>query len=190
MPLSTIDPVPALIVVDLQAAVLSRPAVHPFEDIVARSAELAAAFRARAFPVVLVNVDSGAPGRSDAATTPPGMVFPAEALVLVPELDATDGDILITKHTWGAFNGTDLDERLRAIGVTQVFVTGVATTAGVESTARFAHELGYNVVLVTDAMTDRDLGAHEHTVSWVFPRIGETTTTAEVLAALPAAQSA
>ena len=63
-------------------------------------------------------------------------------------------------------------------------ITGIATTAGVESTARHAHELGYDVVLVTDAMTDRSLAHHEHSVSVVFPRLGEVTTSDEVLAAL------
>ena len=63
-------------------------------------------------------------------------------------------------------------------------ITGVATTAGVESTARAAYEHGYNVVTVTDAMTDRDLAAHDNSVRRVFPRIGETATTGEILAHL------
>jgi nicotinamidase-related amidase len=41
-------------------------------------------------------------------------------------------------------------------GVTQVFVTGVVTSGGVESTVRGAYDCGYNVVVVLDAMTDRD----------------------------------
>ena len=65
--------------------------------------------------------------------------------------------------------------------MTQVFLTGIATTAGVESTARNAHDHGYNVVLVIDAMTDRDADAHRNSVEKIFPRIGETTTTDEVL---------
>jgi nicotinamidase-related amidase len=74
-----------------------------------------------------------------------------------------------------------LDETLRQRGVTQVFLTGVATSLGVESTARSAYDHGYNVVLVVDAMTDRDAGAHRHSVEKIFPRLGETATTDDVL---------
>jgi nicotinamidase-related amidase len=55
---------------------------------------------------------------------------------------------------------------------------------GVESTARHAHELGYHVVLATDAMSDRDAEAHENSVSRIFPRLGETATTADILGLL------
>ena len=62
-----------------------------------------------------------------------------------------------------------------------MFLTGVATSTGVESTARSAYDLGYNVVLVIDAMTDRDAEAHRHSVEKIFPRLGETDTTDNVL---------
>jgi nicotinamidase-related amidase len=50
----------------------------------------------------------------------------------------------------------------------------------VESTARSAYDLGYNVAFVVDAMTDRDADAHNHCVEKIFP-LGETATTADVL---------
>ena len=87
----------------------------------------------------------------------------------------------MTKQTWGAFHNTDLDAQLKDRGVTEVVVTGVATTAGVESTARAAYEHGYNVVLATDAMTDTSAEAHANSVERIFPRLGETATTAEIL---------
>ena len=90
----------------------------------------------------------------------------------------------MTKRTWGAFHGTTLDEQLRARGVTQVVVTGVSTSAGVESTARSAHEHGYHVVLATDAMTDTSGDAHANSVERIFPRLGETGTTDEILEVL------
>jgi nicotinamidase-related amidase len=99
----------------------------------------------------------------------------------VPELDQQEGDILITKQRWGAFIGTSLDDDLRKRGVTQIFLTGIATTAGVESTGRSAYDFGYNVAFVVDAMTDRSIDAHEYCVEKLFPRIGETTTTDDVL---------
>ena len=65
--------------------------------------------------------------------------------------------------------------------MTQIVLAGIATSAGVESTARNAYDLGYHVVFATDAMTDRDADAHRHSVEKIFPRIGETDTTANVL---------
>jgi len=62
----------------------------------------------------------------------------------------------------------------------------VATSIGVESTARSAYDLGYNIVLVLDAMTDRSAEAHQFSVEKIFPRLGETTTTEEVLKQLAA----
>ncbi len=131
---------------------------------------------------MLVNVTGGAPGRTEAAR--PAGERPADWAELVPELDAQPDDLLITKRTWGAFTGTDLDARLRARGVTQVVLTGIATSVGVESTARSAHEHGYHVALVTDAMSDRDAQLHDHSVQRIFPRLGETATTDELLALL------
>jgi nicotinamidase-related amidase len=183
--LTTIDPKTALIVVDLQNAILAYPVVHPNSEIIARSAELAAAFRAHGLPVVLVNVAGGAPGRTE-TVRPAGSARPADAMEIVAELNQADTDHLVTKRTWGAFTGTDLDEYLKAEGVTQVVITGIATSAGVESTARHAHENGYNVTLATDAMTDRSREAHEHVVNQVFPRIGERGTAGEIIELLNA----
>ena len=60
-------------------------------------------------------------------------------------------------------------------------LAGIATSAGVESTARSAHDLGYHVALVVDAMTDRDTETHRYTMEKIFPRLGETGTTGDVL---------
>jgi nicotinamidase-related amidase len=87
----------------------------------------------------------------------------------------------VTKIRWGAFQGTSLDAHLRDLGVTQVVLAGVATSIGVESTARAAHEHGYHVVLATDAMTDTSPDAHANSIERIFPRLGETATTSEVL---------
>ena len=65
--------------------------------------------------------------------------------------------------------------------MTQVFLAGIATGSGVEATARSASDHGYNVVFVVDAMTDRDADVHRFFVEKVFPRVGETDTTENVL---------
>jgi nicotinamidase-related amidase len=99
-------------------------------------------------------------------------------------LDPQPSDIVVTKRSWGAFATTDLDRQLGARGVTQVVVTGVATSGGVEATARQAREQGFNVSLVLDAMTDVREEAHEYSVRNGFPRVGETGSTKEVISLL------
>ena len=179
MPLSKLDENPALIVIDLQKGMVGLPTSHPADEIVARSAQLARAFRERGLPVVLVNVTGAAPGRTDAVR--PKSSMPPDWSDLVPELEWQPSDHLISKQRVGAFIGTSLDDYLRGRGVSQVFLTGVSTSFGVESTARSAYDYGYNVVFVVDAMTDRDADAHRHSVEKIFPWLGETETTDKVL---------
>jgi nicotinamidase-related amidase len=180
MPLTQIDETAALVLIDLQQGLLAAPTVQPVSLIVERCARLAREFRARHLPVVLVNVAGRAPGRTEAAPTAAPALGWAE---LVPGLQQP-GDLLVTKHRHGAFIGTALDALLRERGVTQLFIGGVATSIGVEATARSAYDHGYNVVLVIDAMTDRDVAAHRHSVEKIFPRLGETAAAAEVAALL------
>jgi nicotinamidase-related amidase len=179
MPLKRLDSVAALIVIDLQKLITGIPTVHPTGEIIGRAARLARAFRERGLPVVLVNVTGAPPGRTDAG--PRNFSFPPDWTEFVPELEQHPDDHTVSKQRWGAFIGTGLDDFLRQRGVTQVFLTGISTSAGVESTARSAYDYGYNVVLVVDAMTDRDADVHRHSVEKIFPRLGETANTDDVL---------
>ena len=183
MPITTLDPDTALIVIDLQKGLLGTPTVQPMAEVAGHAAALAAAFRTHALPVVLVNVDvPTAPGRTEQPLR--HTQFPAGWTDLISELDQQPSDILITKHTWGAFSGTGLAERLHTLGATQVVIAGVATSMGVESTARQAHEAGFHVTLALDAMTDLTPEAHLHATTRIFPRLGETGTTDDILALL------
>lgn len=179
MPLTTLDARAALIVIDLQKGIVGLPTAHPTAEIVDRAAQLERAFRKRGLPVVLVNVTGRAPGRTDAGS--PKVAFPPDWSELVPALEQHPDDHIVTKQRVGAFIGTSLDDYLRQRGVTQVFIAGISTSVGVEATARSAYDYGYNVVLVVDAMTDRDADAHRHSVEKIFPRLGETETSNNVL---------
>jgi nicotinamidase-related amidase len=74
MPLTTLDPNTALIVIDLQKGIVNGTFIHPIGDIIDRTRALIGVFRAKNLPVVLVNVAGRAPGRkafSSAATNLP-----------------------------------------------------------------------------------------------------------------------
>jgi nicotinamidase-related amidase len=72
MPLTTLDPTPALVVIDLQKGIVSGSVAHA----VPNAAALAKAFRQRDLQVVLVNVTGRAPGRSGPAARAPPARFP------------------------------------------------------------------------------------------------------------------
>ncbi len=182
MALTALDQKTGLIIIDLQKGIVALPTAHPTAEVVKHARIMADAFRRHDLPVVLVNVAGGAPGRAEQTRSTQG--FPAGWTDLVPELNKHPGDHTVTKQTWGAFTNTGLNEHLKKQGVTQVVIAGVATSIGVESTARQAHELGYHVTLAIDAMTDMHLDAHLHSTTRIFPRLGETGTTQEIVAQL------
>jgi nicotinamidase-related amidase len=69
-----------------------------------------------------------------------------------PDFVPRDGDIVIKEH-WAqsGFANTDLDFHLKQQGITHVIVIGLLANTCIESTSRFAMELGYHVTLVRDA---------------------------------------
>lgn len=176
--MAALDTATALIVVDLQVGTTGNPAIQPVDEVVARGDSLARAFRARGLPVVIATVTATPPGRNDVGSQTMQLPEP----LTTPVIDVADTDIVVRRGTWSAFAGTDLQERLA--DVTQVVIAGVATSFGVESTARAAYDLGYSVLVVTDAIKDMRPAAHGASVANVFPILGETATTAEVLGLL------
>jgi nicotinamidase-related amidase len=179
MAVTTLDPKTALLIIDLQKGIVGLPTAHPAGDVVKRASTLADAFRVRGLPVVLVNVADIAPGRTEQARRITDM--PAGWTDLVPELNQQPQDHLVTKRTWGAFTNTGLEVHLKNLGITQVVIAGVATSIGVESTARQAYEAGFNVTLAVDAMTDLNPDAHTNSITRIFPRLGETGATQEIV---------
>jgi len=178
MAITALDPKIALIIIDLQKGIVSLPTVRPAAEVVKHASTLAGAFRRHNLPVVLVNVNGAPPGRTEQTRS---SAFPAGWDDLVPELNRQPQDHTVTKRTWGAFTNTDLDDHLQKLDVTQVVIAGIATSIGVESTARNAHEFGFNVALAVDAMTDRNADAHVNSITRIFPRLGETATTQEII---------
>jgi nicotinamidase-related amidase len=183
MPLTRLDPNTALILIDLQKGMVNGNFIHPIGEVVDRTRALIDVFHAKSLPVVLVNVAGRAPGRTEQGPRS-SLTFAEGWTDLLPQLDQQPSDIVVTKRSWGAFATTDLERQLRARCVTQVVVAGVVTSGGVEATARQAYEQGFNVTMALDAMTDIREEAHEYSIRNVFPRLGETGATEEVISLL------
>ncbi len=102
--------------------------------------------------------------------------------------ETAENVIVVNKHNWGAFYGTDLDVQLRRRGIDTIILTGIATSIGVDTTAREAAQRGYNLVFVPEAMTDRTVQGHDASVEVIFPRLGKIRTVAEVKTAITEAK--
>lgn len=177
----------ALVLIDLQGAIVGRDtAPYKAADVVARAAKLADAVRRAGGIVFYVHVLIGEfPHRiTDAQHPRPSGPLPSEMTEIVPEAGMKEGDVLISKRQWGAFNGTSLEQLLRRKGVDTIILGGIATNMGVESTARAAQDLDYNLVFAEDAMTSLSAEWHEFSVKNIFPRMGRVRSTEQVIAAL------
>jgi nicotinamidase-related amidase len=99
------------------------------------------------------------PGADALTAGRPVFVIQHEAADLVPgepewrlaeAIAPREGGVLVAKRNADSFIGTDLDERLRDLGVSRLVVTGVATEFCVDSTSRAALSRGYDLTLVED----------------------------------------
>ena len=103
-----------------------------------------------------------------------------EGAEFIDELAPAPGELIIRKHRYSAFKGTDLDMILRARNIKTVITTGVSTNVCVESTLRDAFETGYYVCIPSDATASWDMSLHKSTLQTVTHRFGLVTTTEEI----------
>lgn len=149
---------------------------------------LLAAWRERGLPLIHVRHDSVQPG-SSLAPGHPGNGF---RVGFAPQA----GEALVTKSVNAAFIGTDLDLRLRRLGIERIVLFGISTDMCVSTTARVGANLGYRVTVVGDACCCFDLAddaggtiaaddiqrAHLATLRAEFAEVVDTE---EIVASLP-----
>jgi nicotinamidase-related amidase len=160
-------------------------------DVLASCGRLVSAARSAGVPVI----HAIASWRSDRAGTPlntplvralsrnPAQILEGtDAVELVPELGDCSGDRTSTRHHGlTPFTGTDLDEQLRSVGVSTVVACGVSLNVGVLGLCLSAADLGYEVVLATDAVVGVPVTYGDdvirHTLSTVatFGKVAEIT---------------
>lgn len=180
----------ALLVIDAQRGMAEREAAgerrnQPGAE--GRIAGLLAAFRATGAAVIHVRHDSVEP-RSRFRPRRSGHAVLDEAREL-------PGEPVIHKSANSAFIGTDLEARLRSDGRTTLVICGAVTNHCVETTARMAGNLGFDVLLVRDACWTFDgvgpdgerhsaEAIHAMTLFNIDGEFGRITSAAAILAAL------
>jgi nicotinamidase-related amidase len=179
----------ALVAIDMQKGIIERQLLpHSNHEVITNVYSLIKAFRSAHMPVFLVHVNSTRETRlqvkSDITYSSP-MEFESDWSEFIPEIDVTASDIIITKRQWGAFYGTDLELHLRRREIKTIVLCGVSTNIGVESTARFAYEYGFEQIFAEDAMSANSEEEHQASVRFIFPRIGRVRKTENIVHSIP-----
>ena len=200
--MTTIDPTrTALIAVHIQNDIVGPDgAFAPFfraeidrVGTLATIARVLDAARAAGVPVVYTRV-AWRPDYSDLHANSPllNIVVQQNCLVdgtrgaaIVDELTPQDTDHVVTHQRVGGFHNSELDEVLRGLGVDTVAFLGVATNASVEGTARVASDLGYRVLVISDACSAATPEAHAASLE-SLGLLAEITTADDLIAAFTA----
>ncbi|MDL2399002.1 cysteine hydrolase family protein [Rhizobium mayense] len=147
----------ALLLIDLQNAILTglgtperQPAIAAaLEAVVARLAELKRKARAAGIPSFIVQHDGQGTHR---------LAKRGEGWQLRREIAPEAGDVVVHKTSCDSFFETDLEARLRARDITHLIIGGCMTQFCVDTTARRAVSLGFDVTLLSDGHTTADMG--------------------------------
>jgi nicotinamidase-related amidase len=197
----------ALIVIDLQKLFASRThgtfkrlsedglaaeaeyAISRIEQLVVPNvARLAEAFRGAGASVVYARCASLRGDGSDQTSRhrAQGLVCPVwdEGAEILDEIAPNTGDVVITKSGSGCFTSTNLDHMLRNMGVSTVVLCGMWTNSCVETTARHAGDLDYDVVIVEDACVAMTPENHDWALRYLGNNFGVVRSTSEVVAAM------
>ncbi|WP_457583905.1 cysteine hydrolase family protein [Ensifer canadensis] len=183
-----------LIPIDMQQAFDAAPWPPRWNvDVDDNGRALLSAWRAAGRPIIHVRHDSVAPG----STLRPGAAGNAPRPGFAPVGD----EPLVSKSVNAAFIGTDLDLRLRRLGVDTIVLFGISTDMCVSTSVRVGANLGYRVILVEDAcdcfdqpdstgamLPARDI--HRAHVATLRAEFAEVTTTAAIVSALQLASAA
>lgn len=187
MPLQLDPNKTALVLIDLQYAIVAKSA-QPYTSaaVVEQCRSMAEASRSKHMNVVYVHVDLDnlLPLISDRHLRDPNAALPTNASELVPAAGFQDGDLLVTKRHWSAFGQTGLETILRERGMETIVLAGISTNFGVESTARHAVALGFQVVIAENACSAVSADAHRFAMKTIFPLIARVRTTEEIIDAL------
>ena len=194
----------AVLTMELQRGVMGDLASFPAlrdaadgVDLIAHASALVATARRLGLPVVHCTAEFRADRAGTAANTPlhsavlrrpAHLLEGTTAVELVPELGPEPGDLVIPRrHGVSPFSGTGLDATLRNLGVSVVLVAGVSVNLGVLGLAIEAVNLGYQVVVATDAVCGVPVEYARSVLAESIALIATLASTADLLRAMTTA---
>ena len=161
----------AVLIMDFQQRIIANVATEPVA-VVENAAKALAGARAAGIPVVYV-VHRGGP-----------FAEYAPDVELHEGVAPAEGELVITKVRPGPFSTTALDVTLREMGRDNLVIMGVATSGCVLSSVRWAVDINYSFIVLSDACSDGDPEVHRVLTEKVYPRQGTVMLTDEFLAAI------
>ena len=118
----------------------------------------------------------------------PGFNSGTPGMEVMPGLEPQGDDIVIEKERASAFAGTELDIVLRAMGIDTLILTGAWTNFSVESTARYATDMGYRVIVASDGTSSIGEEWHQAAIGYALTWLCEVAPTSEIAAKLESAR--
>ena len=161
----------AVLIMDFQQRIIANVASEP-DAVVGNASRALAGARDAGIPVIYVVHRGGAFAEYAPDVELHQGVAPAE------------GELVVTKVRPGPFSTTALDVTLREMGRDNLVIMGVATSGCVLSSVRWAVDVNYSFIVVSDACSDGDPEVHRVLTEKVYPRQGTVMTTEEFLAAI------
>jgi nicotinamidase-related amidase len=176
----------ALLVMDVQNSIVERY-LDVAGPLLARLADLIDTARRHNVPVIFVRVAFNPAGpvvsmRNKSFTdlkTSLAISEGDEMSDFHPGVSPLPGEVVVTKRRVSAFSGSDLDSVLRALDITSLVLTGIATSGVVLSTIRQAADLDYRLTAISDGSVDADPAVHAILTEKVFPRQATVMTAQE-----------
>lgn len=179
----------ALLIHDMQNYFV-RPFVagtSPLAPATANIARLAAHCRAKGIPV-FYTAQNGDQDRRDrglqADIWGPGMGSSKADQGIIEPLAPQQGDFVLVKHRYSAFQRSNLETLMRARGRDQLIVTGIYAHIGCMMTAAEAFQRDIEAFFAADALADFSREKHDLALNWVAERCGIVASTDQLVAAL------
>jgi nicotinamidase-related amidase len=171
---------------DVQNSIVER-FVDEADSLLATLADLVSSARSHGVPVIYVRFAFSPTGpvvsqrnkRFTALKTDLALGENEESADIHPSVQPRPGEIVVTKRRVSAFSGSDFDSVLRALDITSLVLTGIATSGVVLSTLRQAADLDYRLTVISDGCVDPDPEVQAMLMNKLFPRQATVMTAEE-----------
>lgn len=159
----------AVIIMDYQIRILDSLPKERLPELLRKANVVLAKARQKGVPVIYVEVIRG-------ERTP--------EMEIHPDIKPKAGETVLTKHRVGPFSTTNLDEILKKQGIDTLVLMGVSTSGCVLSTVRWAYDIDYQLIVLSDCCADRDDEVQRVLMEKIFTRMTKVIMSQDFIEAL------